>query len=192
MKKKWKIILSVTAAVLVLALIAGLIWLNYLKNRPGAHLVGGRLYADFSGVGYVIDAETGKMTEDQTPVLIKGKENKEGNFEGTLELLGFPITQEGTIKGDAVLTELGNGFYSIYYAPTCTHVVEDTTGRRQETHYTTYEYTYFFHEDDPDFMIAYVYSWAPVDGDAKYVVYAANEEQAMQDYQWFLENDPEK
>ena len=191
MKKKWKIILPATAAVLVLALIAGLIWLHYLKNRPGAHVVGGRLYADFSGVGYVIDAETGKMTEDQTPVLIKGKENKAGNFEGTLEMLGFPITQECTIKGDAVVEELGDGFYRIYYAPTCTHVVEDITGRRQETHCTTYEYTYFVNVNDPDFMVAYVYAWAQLDGDPKFVVYADSEEQAMQDYQWFLENDPE-
>lgn len=191
MKKKWIIVSAIVATVLVVALIAGLIWLNYLKTRPGAHVVGGRLYADMHGVGYVIDDETDKLTEDQTPVLIKGKENKEGNFEGVVEMLGFPITQEGTIKGDAVVEELGNGFYSIYYAPTCTHVIEGIDGRQQETHFTTYEYTYFFHEDKPDFMIAYVYAWAELDGDPKYVVLADSAEEAMVNYQWFLENDPE-
>ena len=184
------ILSAIVAAVLVLALIAGLIWLNYLKNRPGAHWVGGRLYADFNGACFVIDAETGKLTEDQTPVLIKGNENADGNFEGVLELLGFPITQEGTIKGDALVEKLNNGFYSIYYAPTCTHVTQSDGGHYQETHFTTYEYTYFFHEDNPDFMIAWVYSWAPLDGDPKYVVLADSAEDAMEQYRWFLENNP--
>lgn len=191
MKKKWTIILSVTAAVLVLALIAGLIWLNYLKNRPGAHIVGGRLYADFSGVGFVIDADSGELTDEQCPVIVKGNENKDGNFEGELEALGFPITQEGTIKGDAVVEEMGNGFYSIYYAPTCTHVDEDEEGRQQVTHFTTYEYTYIVSEDDPDFLMIWVYSWEPLDGDPKYVVLADDAEDALKKYQWFLENDPQ-
>lgn len=190
MKKKWIILITAAVAV-VLALTGVLIWLNYLKNRPGAHLVGGELYAKFNGVGFVIDAETGKLTEEESPVYVDGHSEK-GVFEGHLELLGFPITEVGTIKGDAVVQELSNGFYSIYYAPSCTHVNEEDyeSGPRQETHFTTYEYTYYVYPEAPDFLIVGIYEWMELDGDPRYVVLADNAEEAMEKYQWFIANEP--
>ncbi len=188
MKKKW--IWITIAAVLLAAIIGGLIYLWYLRSRSGAHLVGGELYVDISGTGFVFARSTGEYTDEQTPVTVIGNTNSDDIFEGELMVLGFPITEVGTLSGDPVFQDLGNGFYSIYYAPVCTHweTVDDIDV--QDTHVCTYEYTYYFYPEDPDFLIVEVYEWLQIPGEYKCVVVADSQEEAAERYQWFVENGP--
>ncbi len=190
MKKKGIKIAVIVAVLVVLAGVAALIWLHYLQNRPGAHLVGEQLYVDVSGTGFEVDKVTGKPIEKQTPVTVIGNTNKDDVFEGELMVLGYPITETGKITGDAVMEDLGDGFYSIYYAPACTHTETVNGVEVPKRHMCAYEYVYYFYPEDPDFLIVSVYEWQEYGGDYHYIVVADSEEQAREDYLWFLANEP--
>lgn len=200
MKKKW-IFIGIAVVVAVAVAVCALLLLKKKKEQPGIHLVDGDLYGNLNGTGYAFLLKDGKLSdgecEGETQVVVKGSTNSRGEFEGTLSVPGFPITESGTISGAASLVEDGNGFYELHYNPVCTHdeTVEVTNGEGavlsthtgKETHSCNYQYIYRFYPEEADFAVVYVYDIAK--SDYYCVVVADSEAQARERFQWMKNNE---
>lgn len=186
MKSKWLWIALVVVVILALVSFVGV---QYWLGRPGVRVAMGDLYVERSGMGYAFNDETGECI-GSSMVTVDGKSDGEGVFDGTLSVLGFPITESGTISGDPVMTEAGGGFYYIEYSPQCTHmeVAEGTDRQYPVTHLCDYSYQYCVYPDDPQFLAVLIYD--AVEMEWYTVVVADDEEQARERYEWFLENEP--
>lgn len=195
-----KTIISAVAALVVLALaVGGLIYNKQMKERPGTHLFDGELYVHLDGVGYSFALKDGKLGDFQseTPVKVSGGTKGGEDFEGELSVLGYPITESGTISGTPAAVPGKNGFYEIHWNPSCTHTESVTeTNAEGETvssydkkvnHFCNYQYIFVVHPDHPDFAAVYVHN---IVKDANYVVILADsEDQAKELYHWMKETE---
>lgn len=184
MKSRWIWISLVVLLVVVLAVVIGLqLWLT----GPGIRVFGGELFVETSGMGYAFNDETGECIGSSL-VQVDGQTDGSDVFSGELSVLGFPVTEAGTISGDPVVTE-AEGFYFIEYTPKCTHMETTASGREYPVeHFCDYSYQYCVYPEDPDFLAVLIYD--NVEMEWHTVVIADNEEQARERYEWFLENEP--
>lgn len=190
MKKKW-ILTGVAVIVAVALLVGGLLYYKHMQSRPGAHMFDGKLYVDLQGTGFTFDVESGELI-GETPVTAKGSAKVDDSFDGDLYVLGYPITETGTITDNSTLIDLENGFYEIHYSPSCLHTetvdVTDEEGNvtgtktEQVNHLCNYQYIYVVYPENPDFLAVYIYDDAETDYYCS--VLADSEEQAKELYQW--------
>lgn len=186
MKTKWLWIAMFAVLVIALGVLLGG---KLVLQSPGIRVFGGELYVDVSGTAYAFDDKT-KEFLNVTQVNVDGYTAGTEIFEGTLSVQGFPITEGGTISGDPVVIDAGEGFYYIEYLPMCTHMETTENGEREYPvkHMCDYSYTYCVYPEDPDFLAVIIYDSV----EAKYyvVVLAEDQAQAESRYQWFLEHEP--
>lgn len=186
MKTRWLWIAIIGVLVIVLSVLLGG---KLFLRSSGIRTFGGDLYVNVSGTAYAFDDQTGEFL-DVTQMTVDGCTDGGGIFEGTLSVLGFPITESGTIAGDAVVTVTGDGFYCIEYLPMCTHMETAENGEREYPleHQCNFSYTYYVYPENPEFLAVVVYDYAEME---YYVaVMADSQEQAESRYAWFLENEP--
>lgn len=186
MKTKW---LWISIAAVLIVAIGATLGVRMWMSRPGVRLFAGDLYVELGGMGYAFNDETGECI-GSSQVTVDGQTDGGDIFNGTLSVLGFPITEGGTISGDPVMIEAGNGFYYIDHSPMCTHTETVANSDREYPveHFCDYSYQYVVYPDDPAFLAVLIYD--SVEMDWYTVVVAGNEEQARERYQWFRENEP--
>lgn len=190
MKKKW-ILIGAAVAVAVVLLAGGLLYVKHMQSRPGVHVFDGKLYVDITGTGFTFDVESGEL-KGQTPVTVKGSAGVDASFDGTLSVLGYPVTETGKITHYSTLMDLENGFYEIHYSPACVHTetidVTDEEGNatgtktQQVNHLCNYQYIYVVYPENPDFLAVYIYDESETDYYCSVV--ADSEEQAKELYRW--------
>lgn len=186
MKSKWIWIGILVVLVVVFGSIVGV---RQWMTRPGIHQFAGDVYVDLRGVGFCFDEKTGEL-KSEASVVIDGWTDGDEYFRGDLSVSSFPITEGGTIEGDAVLFEAGNGFYYIEYAPRCTHMETVPDGDRQYPleHDCNYSYTYCIYPEDPSFMAVLVHDFTKQVWHT--VIVADSEAQARERLAWFEANEP--
>lgn len=176
---------------LVIALTATVIGVNYWYHSGSIRIAGDDIRVEFEGIGYIFDGETGEIT-GQTPVTLIGKSKSTDSevFEGELDVLAYPNEETGTITSDVAVKEIADGYWIIRKLDTCLHY-ETTENERTEAvrHFCNYVYSYYFRPDNPDFLVVCIESYS--NGGVAYVVLADSEEKATENYNWFMENEPE-
>ena len=180
--KKW-ILIAMT--LLVIALTVTVIGVNHWYHSGNVRVMGGRLRVDITGVGYIIEQETGEVT-GQAPLKVLGESdaaNKEV-FVGDLDVMGYINEADGTMTSNKGVMKGENGYWEIRQLDNCRHVEEDDSGNSKVVnHSCKYSYIYYVHPDKQDFLIVRVkdkYAMYPL-----YVVLADSEEEALQIYQDF-------
>lgn len=182
MKNKW-ILMGMT--LLVIALTATIIGTNVWYDSGNVRVMGGRLRVDLSGVGYVIDEETGEVI-GQAPIVVRGETDKgdKETFVGELEIVGYENEADGTLSGTKAAAKGDDGYWEIHHLENCQHIEENDDGTSQVVnHSCKYRYIYYVHPDKQDFLVVRVkdkYEMYPL-----YVVRADSEEEALQIYQDF-------
>lgn len=185
MKGKW---IWTSVIVVLVLLIGSVVGVQLWARRPGVRVLWGDLYVKTGGMGYTFEDSTGDCIGSSV-VSVDGFANDKNHcFKGELGVVAFPITENGDISGDPVVTQYGD-FYYIEFNPLCTHLETADSGRQYPvTHSCDYSYQYVVYPEDPTFLAITVYdavkqSWHTV-------ILADSEEQAKERYQWFLANEP--
>ncbi len=190
MKKKW-ILIGVAAVVVAALLVGGLLYYKHMQNRPGVHMFDGTLYVNLQGTGFTFDVETGEII-GETPVTAQGSAKVDKSFDGDLNVLGYSLSETGTITHNSTLMDVGNGFYEIHYSPSCQHTetvdVTDEEGKvtgtktEQKDHLCNYQYIYVVCPENPDFLAVYINDYAETDYYCS--VLADSEAEAKDLYKW--------
>lgn len=184
-KSKWIWICLILFVVILLGTVIGINrWYNSGNVRIGAQ----KLRVDLSGIGYIVDPATGKVT-GQTPIGIEGEcpDLEKGEFNGQMEVLGFVNETGGTITTTMAVGEGENGFWEIHCVESCLHYEEDEKGNKMPVdHLCDYIYTFYVHPEKQDFMVVLVDSFDA--DDSSFIVLAGSEAEALETYRWFREN----
>lgn len=184
-RKKW-ILIGMT--LLVIALAAFVIGVNSWYQSGNVRVMGGKLRVNLSGVGYIIDQETGEVT-GQAPLNVRGESDEADKsvFVGDLEIMGYINEADGTLTSNKGVMEGDDGYWEIRHLENCQHIEEDEDGNSKVVnHSCKYSYIYYVHPEKQDFLVVRVkdkYEMYPV-----YVVLADSEEEALQIYQDFKGN----
>ena len=181
-EKKW---IWIGMTLLVAALTATVIGVNSWYHSGNVRVMGSKLRVDFSGVGYIIEQETGEVT-GQAPLRVHGETDSVDQeiFVGNLEILGYINEADGTLTSTKGVLKGKNGYWEIRHLDNCQHIEENEDGSSKVVnHSCKYSYIYYVHPDKQDFLVVRVkdkYEMYPV-----YVVLADSEEEALQIYTEF-------
>lgn len=183
MKKKS---LWIAAAVLTGLLVVAFgiaLWFFY---APGIHILGNTSHVEVRRTCYIINGKTGEVT-GQTPVEINGTANGSGEYDGTVLVLGYQNEESGIITSQAAVERTDSGFYTIQYLEQCSHFEEDKNGVTKEvSHLCDFTYKVYLYPGRWDFLLVDV---DDLDDEAvRYLVAAESEEEALEKYKWFVEN----
>lgn len=185
MKKKW-LIFGVVA--LVLALIGGAVIVHFWFESDGVRTLGNDIHAELSGKCYIIDPETGEIT-DETTIYISGSSSYSDSsiFEGDLTVVGYQNTATGTIEKTMGVEQGDQGYWLIHYLESCTHreTVDGIT--KDVEHLCDYQYIYYLTPGVHDQVIVRIEPW---DGDPLYAVLADTQTEALHRYEAFASNHP--
>lgn len=185
MNRKW---IWISAAIPVALLAAAVIGLQIWYNSSGIHVLGGELKVKMEATGYVIDGDTGEVI-GQTPVSVNGVSTESDQFDGEALVLGYQNVGEGFITDTKDLERTDSGFYLIHCMESCVHD-EEVNGKTETVqHLCEYYYTYYLHPDDPEALVVCVGNFD--ERKLLYVVCADSETEALEQYDWFMENRPD-
>lgn len=196
-----KQIIMIVSLVLAVALTVAFVflWKGYLKdmkqekekeqikNSGGCHVVDDQLYAHVYGDCYIFKEKDNSLV-DLTAVSVDGHQDDEDAFVGELNLMNYEHSEGGFLEGTPLVSKKGD-FYTVLDKKTCRHNETDEDGNNQMvTHFTDYEFTYYFYPEKPEFLAVIIYEHLR---DDYYIgILASSEEEAKEGYQWFQENEP--
>lgn len=188
-QKMKKNLIWIGIIVVIVLLIGALVGIRFWFEQPGIQVLGNQIHVEMNEIGYIIDSKTEEII-GQTPVSIEGATSIQDKtkFDGDLTVLGYPNIESGTVEATTSVERLGSGFYAIDCVESCTHSETENGVTKVVEHICDYMYTYYLYPENENFLIVKVKDLEK--STVVYVVCAENEDQAMENYAWFLENCP--